>query len=271
VIDDACYKVAREALCVALDVPINKLRILVSELKVSVGVLKITARNIMGSHPPGVYIGLLKEQGYKVFFDLKVHDIPNTVAGIVKEVAATGADFLTIHASGGPDMIKAAREAAEGTDLKLLAVTVLTSINFDTIREIAEPILEKVTLQSVKEHVPLMAIPVKHIVYGLARMALQNGAHGIVCSVHELEALRSLHDVSSIFVTPGIRLPSGDTHDQKRVATPEMAIEKGSDLLVVGRAITQAKDPAVAAEGIRFKITDALTKRKEHERKAGQE
>lgn len=175
----------------------------------------------------------LKKRGFEVFLDLKLHDIPNTVAGAVRSVAELGADLLTVHASGGPAMLGAAAEAVAGlsTAPQLLAVTVLTSM--DAPQLTATGILNSPAEQALR----------------LARIAHAAGIRGLVCSPEEAAQMRrELPD--SILVTPGIRPAGSAVGDQKRIATPAAALAAGADYLVVGRPITQATNPADAAESI---------------------
>jgi orotidine-5'-phosphate decarboxylase len=173
-------------------------------------------------------------RGYSIFLDLKLHDIPNTVAGAVRSAAALGAKLLTVHAGGGPVMLTAAREAAEGcaTAPKLLAVTVLTSMD-------AAQLAATGVARVPREQVEL-----------LARMGMTAGIDGFVCSPQEVALLREITGPAGTLVTPGIRPAGAEIGDQQRVATPAAALKAGSSYLVVGRPITQAGDPGEAAEGI---------------------
>lgn len=164
----------------------------------------------------------------RIFLDLKLHDIPNTVAGAVKAAAKCAPDFLTIHASGGAEMMKAAADAAGG--IRLLGVTVLTSLDDDA-------------LETVGQQVPAAEQALR-----LARLAKASGLYGVVCSPHEIARLKK--DVGIPVVVPGIRPPDADAGDQKRVMTPVEAAALGADYLVIGRPITAAKDPAMAASQI---------------------
>jgi orotidine-5'-phosphate decarboxylase len=176
----------------------------------------------------------LLQKGHSVFLDLKFHDIPNTVAGAVRSVASLGAGLLTVHAAGGPAMLRAAREAADAISgaPKLLAVTVLTSM--DRSQLIATGVTKSPSNQ----------------VLTLGQMAVQAGIPNFVCSPEELTALRPVAGSRGVLVSPGIRPAGADKGDQKRVATPAAAIEAGADYLVVGRPITKAEDPRKAAQEI---------------------
>lgn len=175
----------------------------------------------------------LRRRGFSVFLDLKLHDIPNTVAGAVRSVAGVGAEFLTVHAAGGPAMLEAAAEAAESVPNppKLLAVTVLTSM----------------------DQMQLAAVGVDHSpedqVLRLAGTVWESGITGLVASAEEVAALRHRF-ADATLVIPGIRPAGSEVRDQKRIATPAAALAAGASYLVVGRPITQASDPAAAAQSI---------------------
>lgn len=183
----------------------------------------------------------LAGKGFSIFLDLKLHDIPNTVAGAVRSAAASGASLLTVHALGGPAMLAAAVEAAAAAanPPQLLAVTVLTSMDAAQLREIG------ISLSPAEE------------VLQLARTATASGIRGLVCSPLEVAALRQAFGPELRLVTPGIRPASADLGDQKRIATPAEAIRAGANMLVVGRPITQAADPALAAQTILNEIAQA--------------
>ncbi len=165
-----------------------------------------------------------------VFLDLKLHDIPATVAGAARAVARLRPDLLTVHAAGGADVIRAAVDASPGT--MVAAVTVLTSLGDDDLGRIG------------------LNGPVPDAVLRLATLAVEAGAQGLVCSPREVSAVRSEvgHDVT--LITPGVRPVGAEAHDQARVATPEEALLAGADLLVIGRPITSAPDPGAAAAAI---------------------
>jgi orotidine-5'-phosphate decarboxylase len=174
-----------------------------------------------------------------VFLDLKLHDIPAQVEAAVGVIADVGARYVTVHASGGSEMIGAAVTAA-GDSMRILAVTVLTSLD--------EVVLRRLGVQgSVEEQV-----------LRLAEVALAAGAHGIVCSPHEARALRVRFGPRGqggpLIVVPGVRLEQVADDDQKRTLTPMEALEAGADVLVVGRPITRARDPAAAARALRASL-----------------
>jgi len=222
----------RERLIVALDVPdgpkalamVQRLRNLVQWFKVGLELYLAEGNRIVEK---------VREQGYSVFLDLKLHDIPNTVAGAVRSVSAGGAGMLTVHAAGGPAMLAAAQEAASAvaSGPKLLAVTVLTSM--DAAQLSATGVCSSTSDQVLR----------------LAGLAHEAGIRGLVASSQEVARLRAAHPDSAL-VIPGIRPAGANVGDQKRVATPASAIADGADYLVVGRPITQAADPAAAAQAI---------------------
>jgi orotidine-5'-phosphate decarboxylase len=183
----------------------------------------------------------LKKRGFSVFLDLKLHDIPNTVAGAVRSVAGLGADLLTVHAGGGPAMLAAAAEAAatSQTAPRLLAVTVLTSMDASQLAAIG-----------------VASTPAEQTLR-LARVAHAAGIAGLVCSPEEASQLRQTLP-GSVLVTPGIRPAGAAIGDQRRIATPAAALAAGADYLVVGRPVTQAKEPSAAVHEILLEMNKAL-------------
>jgi orotidine-5'-phosphate decarboxylase len=181
----------------------------------------------------------LVQSGKKIFLDLKYHDIPNTVDRAVREAAQLGVSMLTVHALGGSKMLRAATDAAqaESPDLKILAVTVLTSMG--------DSDLEMVGVQG----------DVLDSVLRLATLALYSGCQGIVASAREAPELRKSLGKKFDLVTPGVRPAGADQADQVRVVTPAQAIQAGASHIVVGRPITAADDPAAAARAILKEIT----------------
>ena len=183
----------------------------------------------------------LRRRGFSVFLDLKLHDIPNTVVAAVRSAADLGVAMLTVHAAGGPSMLKAAAEAASQAagSLTLLAVTVLTSM------DAAELSATGVDSQPAAQ------------VERLAALAFSSGIRGVVASAEETAMLRRQLGKDAVLVIPGIRPGGGAADDQKRVATPGDAIAAGASYLVVGRPITRAPDPARAAREIIREIESA--------------
>jgi len=188
----------------------------------------------------------LRDRGFHIFLDLKLHDIPSTVAGAVRSATQAGASLLTIHASGGAAMMTAAAEAARApASPRLLAVTVLTSMDAKELAGLG-----------------ITASPADQVLR-LARLAQACGIDGMVCSAEEVAALRKETGPGTLLVIPGIR-PSGSAtqgafgNDQKRVATPAEAIARGASMLVVGRPITRATDPAAAAQAILKEIEQEI-------------
>jgi orotidine-5'-phosphate decarboxylase len=168
--------------------------------------------------------------GVGLFLDLKLHDIPNTVAGAARSVARLKPKYLTVHASGGADMVRAAVEAAP--DVTIAAVTVLTSLGDTSLEQIG------------------MAGPSTDAVRRLAALAVGAGAGALVCSPQEVAAVRAEVGPGVVLITPGVRPAGSDAQDQARIATPEQPLKNGADLLVIGRPITGASDPGAAAATI---------------------
>ena len=183
----------------------------------------------------------LHERGFRIFLDLKLHDIPNTVAGAVRSVMGTGVELLTVHASGGPAMLRAAAEAAQAPGApRLLAVTVLTSMDSGELAAVG-----------------VSSSPAEQALL-LAQMAKDSGVNGMVCSAQEVASLRQETGPETILVVPGIRPAGSANNDQRRVATPAEAISQGASILVVGRPITRASDPGAAARMVVEEIFGVL-------------
>jgi orotidine-5'-phosphate decarboxylase len=188
----------------------------------------------------------LVASGFKVFLDLKFHDIPNTVAQACLAAADLGVWMVNVHASGGARMMQAAREALDKSARppKLIAVTVLTSMGADDLRQIGLDVEPAVQVQR------------------LARLAQEAGMDGVVCSAQEATQLRESLGGDFLLVTPGIRPAGSEVGDQTRILTPARAIEAGADYLVVGRPITQAPDPVTALQRINAEIAYFSEKKK---------
>ncbi len=233
---------AASRLAVALDVPdLDRVRALATALAGRVGTFKVGLEAFVAHGEAALEAA--RAGGAGIFLDLKLHDIPRTVAAAVRSAGRLGADLLTLHALGGPAMIAAAREAAEalGPDRpRLLAVTVLTSHGPSDLEALG------------------LAGPPEEAVIRLARLALTAGADGLVASAREAPALRATLGPGPLLVTPGIRPAGAARGDQVRVTTPADAIRGGSSLLVVGRPIVAADDPAAAADAILAEIRGAL-------------
>ncbi len=178
--------------------------------------------------PQGVQTVLENRVKPSVFLDLKYHDIPNTVAGAVSAAASLDVSFLNVHASGGAEMMLSAKGAC-ANNTRLLAVTVLTSLD-DSV------------LKDVGQHAPA-----SEQVMRLAHLTHQCGLEGVVCSSHEIKLLRNTLPNDFVLMVPGIRPEGSDVGDQKRIMTPRQAVDAGATHLVIGRPITQAKNPAQMA------------------------
>jgi orotidine-5'-phosphate decarboxylase len=182
----------------------------------------------------------LKRRNKKIFLDLKLHDIPRTVANAVKTAAGHGVNLMTVHAIGGRAMLEAAAEAARecSNPPKLVAVTTLTSLSQEDFTDLG--ITRSVSEQAL----------------ALGELAISSGIDGLVTSAHEAGVLRQRFP-NAFLVTPGIRMPDGEVGDQKRVATPGFAVQQGATHLVVGRPILQAKDPSAVAGAMFAEIKSA--------------
>ena len=180
------------------------------------------------------FVKEIKSNGYNVFLDLKLHDIPNTVAKAIDSLSDLSIDLLTIHASGGAEMCEYAARARNETNpnLRLLAVTVLTSINQAQLNQL-----------NIKESIQKQVVD-------LAKLSTQSGVDGVVSSPLELGILRSSLDSSKLIVTPGIRPLDSEQNEQKRVMTPAEASEKGADFIVVGRPILNSPEPTKTVKQI---------------------
>jgi orotidine-5'-phosphate decarboxylase len=186
----------------------------------------------------GIALGeRLMRAGHHVFFDLKLHDIPNTVERATAQIAATGARFMTVHAY--PQTLAAAVKAARGSGLGILGVTILTSMN------------------EADATAACYGAPVADLVRTKARQTAEAGAAGVVCSPLEIASVRAAAGPDVSIVTPGVRPAGAPLGDQKRVLTPGDAIRAGADHLVVGRPITAAEDPAAAAAAVQREIAAA--------------
>jgi orotidine-5'-phosphate decarboxylase len=222
--------------CVALDLAdADAIRAMAATVEEHVGVFKIGLTAFAGSGP-----ALVAELGERrpVFVDLKLHDIPAQVSGAVGAIAAGGASYATVHGSGGPDMVRAAVEASDG--VTILAVTVLTSLDSAQLQRIG------------------FSGNAQSVVLRLAEEALQAGAPGLVCSPLEIEPLREEFGGSGeggpLLVVPGIRSKGAARDDQRRTLSAREAIDAGADMIVIGRPITAADDPAGAARAIQEEL-----------------
>jgi orotidine-5'-phosphate decarboxylase len=202
------------------------------------GGLKVGLEFITAQGPDG--IRAIMAAGLPVFADTKFHDIPNTVAGAAREIAKLGVAMFNIHASGGKAMMRAAKEAAASVDpaVRLIAVTVLTSMDDGVLGEVGQ------------------RAPAGDQVVRLASLAQESGLDGVVCSAHEIAAIRRACGRDFLLVVPGIRPAGSDLADQRRVMTPAEAARAGADILVVGRPITAAPDPAQAARDIAAELRE---------------
>ncbi|MEZ5648748.1 MAG: orotidine-5'-phosphate decarboxylase [Alphaproteobacteria bacterium] len=214
---------------------------LLEQVKDFIGGVKLGLEFFNSEGPKGVAAVMSQVPHLPLFLDLKLHDIPNTVASAVTAVGKVHPAFITIHAAGGEAMIAAAANAASqlgSMPPKILAVTVLTSLSEDDL---------KATGQET---------PLRLHVERLARLALSAGASGLICSPHEIVSLRQNLGKQLVLMVPGIRPRGSDLGDQKRTLTPAEAIAAGADYLVIGRPITATPNPARAAEAIMAELRE---------------
>jgi orotidine-5'-phosphate decarboxylase len=241
----------RHRLAFALDYPsLREARRTAEKVRDHVGVLKVGLELFTREGPKAVALG--SELGSDIFLDLKLCDIPETVERAVAAAGELGVRFLTLHASGGRRMLERAarRVDRDKSEVTLLAVTVLTSLD--------EEDLAAIGIGSSAEEQALR----------LARLAWEAGIPGIVCSPMEARSMRQAVHTKLYLVTPGIRAPGSPAYDQKRTATASEAVSAGADLLVVGRAIRDAADPAAAAWQISREIESALSSAEADERRS---
>jgi orotidine-5'-phosphate decarboxylase len=235
---------AERPIIVALDYPdAPSARAFVARVRPEDCRLKVGKELFVAAGP--AFVAELVEQGFAVFLDLKFHDIPHTVAQACKAAARLGVWMMNVHASGGPRMLAAAREALEagaGPRPLLIAVTVLTSMGAEE--------LEAIGVQSAPEEQ----------VVRLARLTQKAGLDGVVCSAREASRLRRELGRDFTLVTPGIRPAGAAVGDQTRILTPSQALAAGADFLVIGRPITQAADPLAALASISQQIASVGVK-----------
>jgi len=220
-------------ICAALDVPDPAAaEKLAAKLAGHVGLFKV-GLELFVAHGPAA-VEAVRKSGLPIFLDLKLHDIPQTVENAARGVAALGVDYVSVHASGGAEMIRAARKALPRT--KLLAVTALTSLGPEDLDAIG----------LARDAVPR-----------LAKLAMEAGADGVVCSPQEVAALRAALGDRPLLVVPGIRPAGTSAGDQRRTGTPAEAVRAGASILVIGRPLRDAADPAAAADAIGREIAAA--------------
>jgi orotidine-5'-phosphate decarboxylase len=220
-------------ICAALDVPDPAAaEKLAAKLAGHVGLFKV-GLELFVAHGRAA-VEAVRKSGLPIFLDLKLHDIPQTVESAARGVAALGVDYLTVHASGGAEMIRAARKALPQT--KLLAVTALTSLGPEDLDAIGLA---------------------RDAVLRLAKLAMGAGADGVVCSPQEVATLRATLGDGPLLVVPGIRPAGASAGDQRRTGTPAEAVRAGASILVIGRPLRDAPDPAAAADAIAREIAAA--------------
>jgi orotidine-5'-phosphate decarboxylase len=225
---------------IALDLPSSSAALgLVDELGDAVDFYKVGSPLFTRGGPS--IVRELRSRGKRVFLDLKYHDIPNTVARAIESAAALDVQLLTVHASGGTAMMRAAREVLGDGGPRLLGVTILTSFTPAEVEEVWN-----------KE-----VLSVRDEVARLAALAADAGLHGVVTSPLEIEAMKRRHGQDFIVVTPGIRPEGTSASDQARTSTPAVAVRAGADYLVIGRPVIEADDPAAAMDQIMAEVNGA--------------
>ena len=224
-------------LIVALDFPNEKMTLnFIDPLSPEDCILKVGLQLYVAEGPK--FVQKLVDKGFKVFLDLKFHDIPNTVAGACRSAAGLGVWMINVHASGGPVMLDAAVNSLKGYDSPplLLGVTVLTSMNREQLSSTG-----------------VTGAPEQQV-SNLALLCANSGLAGVVCSAHEAASLRQAHGTDFVLVTPGIRPEGSGSDDQQRIMTPAQAKLAGSSFLVVGRPITEAINPLSVIESIQLSL-----------------
>jgi orotidine-5'-phosphate decarboxylase len=222
---------------VALDLPSGEQALdLVDSLGDSVDFYKVGSPLFTRTGPR--FIAELRARGKRVFLDLKYHDIPSTVANAVESAAELDVEMITLHASGGEAMMRAAREVVADDGPRLLGVTILTSFTADDVEQVWNK-----EILSVRDEVAR-----------LASLAVDAGLHGVVTSPLEVESLKRRHGAGFIVATPGIRPPGEGPGDQARTATPAEAARAGSDFLVIGRPVLAATDPLALVRAVRAEL-----------------
>ncbi len=223
-------------LCLALDVPtLSDAVIWTQRCSETFGVFKV-GLELYCAEGPGVIERLRLAGAREIFLDLKLHDIPKTVERAITRLRDLGVDYLTVHTSGGHEMLSAASEAA-GAELQLLGVTVLTSLDGDAMLKLGM-------------HDDLAT----HVVTR-ATLALESGVSGLVCSALEASRIRASLGDQPFIVTPGIRFPGSASDDQRRVTRPRDALAGGADLLVIGRTVTASANPEDAMARLRAEVS----------------
>jgi orotidine-5'-phosphate decarboxylase len=234
---------ARDSIAWAADLPLGEARALYPALRPHVGVVKV-GLSLFVEHGPAA-LEAFRAEGARLFLDLKLHDIPNTVELAALRAAALGVSYLTVHASGGTAMMRAALKGVRagtpsGAEAPVvLAVTALTSLDDASVAALG------------------FGASAEAMAARLAGLAAASGVGGLVCSAREVAALRALYP-KLLLCTPGIRPAGSDAQDQARTETPEAAIASGADLLVVGRPLHTAADPAQAAAALHESVATAL-------------
>ena len=227
---------ASHKLIIALDVPdFGQMKSIVERIGPAISTYKIGHQLFTAEGPQVIHY--LKEQGKSVFLDLKLHEIPNSVALAIEAAGRHGVDMVTVHATGGGKMMQAAVEASsEFPAMKILALTVVTGLSDRDLEQIG--------------YIPSC----EELVLRLAKLAQESGCHGVVASPKEIALIRSNLGDELLIVTPGVRPADSDAGDQSRIGTPEQAINSGASYIVLGRPVVKAESPALAVKNIIHQI-----------------
>lgn len=237
----ATPRTAKEKIIVALDAPDAESAKRLADPLLGEGCLFKIGLQLFTAEGPSI-VRDFRSLGARVFLDLKFHDIPNTAKEAIRSAAALGAEMATIHLCGGPRMVADSVAAAAGSGMLVLGVTVLTSMDAESLAAVGVP------------NSP------ENQVLRLAGMGLRNGLRGVVASPLEIEALRENFGDGLVIVTPGVRPAGSDPGDQKRVTTPAEAVRAGADFLVVGRPVTSAPSPVDALRSIAEEMENAAAR-----------
>jgi orotidine-5'-phosphate decarboxylase len=219
-------------LFLALDVPdTHAASVLADRAGLNLTHVKVGLELFIAEGPPIVRV--MRSKGKTVFLDLKLHDIPETVFRAAQRAASLGPDYITVHAAGGRAMLEAAVKGVDGSQTKVLAVTVLTSLDLGDLAAVGT------TVHSIPQ-----------LVVKRALLAQGTGCHGVIASPREVRSVRDVAEPDFLIISPGVRLEGSQKADQKRVATPREAVENGANGIVAGRDIRDASNPAEAVERI---------------------
>ncbi|MBP7868627.1 MAG: orotidine-5'-phosphate decarboxylase [Firmicutes bacterium] len=247
---------AKDRIILALDVDETaEATSLVQQLAAHVGTFKV-GMQLFNSVGPDI-VRRIQDLGGRVFVDLKLHDIPNSVAGAARAIARLGCFMYTVHAAGGSSMIQAAASAARDWQHESGQPTGEPSATHQAPIMLAVTVLTSIDQHQLEQGLLIKGMPIREVAVRMAKMAQIAGAGGVICSPHEIAAVRDTCGPDFVIVTPGIRPVWYGSNDQKRITTPADAVRLGADYIVIGRPITRAPHPASAAIRIAEEMEDA--------------